>query len=62
MAERIWALAPVIVFDAYIYSLSQPAMSSVKFVTDVVPTRSNSRFGEEFELFHNLHPRKSPIL
>lgn len=46
MAERIWALAPVVVFDAYMHSLSQPATSSGKFVKDVVPTRSNSRFGK----------------
>jgi len=57
-AVQIWALAPVVVFDAYIRSLSQPATSSVEFGTDVVPTRSNSRFGEELELFHSLHPKK----
>jgi hypothetical protein len=58
-AVQIWALAPVVVFDAYIRSLSQPATSSVEFGTGVVPTRSNSRFGKSSNFSTAFTQKKS---
>ena len=58
-AVQIWALAPVVVFDAYIRSLSQPGTSSVEFGTDVVQPALTPALGKSSNFSTAFTQKKS---